>query len=315
MSENTGEFKVIFRGVRGSHPVSGQDNLKYGGHTSCVEVRVDGRLIILDAGTGIVSLGNDLLKQHIASGTSETNRKHTEALMLFSHTHNDHLQGFPFFKPAYLNTTKLHIFGPRNFGLDFEKIMERSMFTPFFPIELGEMASHITINNIKETDLMILHPGKTEPERRRVNPLEEPDLPQDAIIIRNIKSYAHPRDGVYLYKISWKGHSVVYATDKENYIGGDSRLASFARNTDLLIHDAQYTNEDYTSIIAPKQGYGHSTPEMAVDAAKQTGARKLVLFHHDPSYNDKKIESLEESAKAHFKNSIAAYEGLEIDII
>jgi phosphoribosyl 1,2-cyclic phosphodiesterase len=309
------EFKVVFRGARGSYPASSANMLKYGASTSCVEVRVNGHLIILDAGTGIISLGNELIKEHIVSGSSELNRKPIEVLLLFSHMHNDHIQGFPFFKPAYINTTQIHTFGPQSAKMGFEENLTLFMQPPFSPVELKEMSARIHFNNISETDIIILNPDTNIPEVKRITPHEIPDIPDDMVVIENMRCYAHPKDGVTVYKISWKGRNLVYATDKEGYLGGDSKLRTFARKTDLLIHDAQYTYEDYSSLIAPKQGFGHSTPEMAIEAATQTNARKLVLFHHNPEYNDEKINSMEENSQKQFSRTLAAYEGLEINLL
>jgi len=137
----------------------------------------------------------------------------------------------------------------------------------------------------------------------------------EQVIISCYKSYAHPQNGVMAYKIAYKEHSVVYATDREGYVGGDKKLALFARNCDLLIHDAQYTEEDYTSTIIPKQGFGHSTFEMALDSKKQSHAGKLAFFHLEPAYTDEKISALESKYQAQEPDCFVAKEGLEIEII
>lgn len=313
-----GEFKVKFRGVRGSHPVASVNMMKYGGNTTCIEVRVNGHIIIIDAGTGVISLGNDLVKSYITSGTDESTRKPIEAVMLFSHAHHDHIQGFPFFKPAYIGTSRIYMFGAKSMGLDFGGTLSHSMFTPFFPVDLGEMAAHLYINNFKETEMLVLKPGKLNPDVREIHPINGDsyaDVTEDDVVITCMKSYAHPKDGVMMFKILYKNHSIVYASDKESYIGGDRRLAAFARNADYLIHDAQYMLEDYQSPITPKQGYGHSTPEMAIETARLANVKGLILFHLDPAYDDKMLENLEENAKKQFYNSQVAYEGLEIDLL
>lgn len=314
MSENKGEFKVKFRGIRGSYPIPSARMLKYGGNTSCVEINVNGHLIIIDAGTGVIGLGNELVKSYIASGTDEYNRKPIETIMLFSHTHHDHIQGFPFFKPAYINSSNIFMYGSKCLGMDFEETLSHSMFTPFFPIDLGEMDANLYIKNFKECETILLYSDQAKPELKKICPCDEINIPKDAVVITCLKSYAHPKDGVLIFKISWKGKSIVYASDKEGYIGGDSRLAAFARNTDLLIHDAQYVTDEYASLITPKQGFGHSTPEIAVDAARSSNAKNLVLYHIDPAYEDSLVELIEENTKKQFYNSIVAYEGLEIDL-
>ena len=314
MSVKKCDFKVKFRGIRGSHPVSSQNILKYGGNTSCVEVRVNGHLIIIDAGTGIIELGNELAKSHIASGTAEDNREPVEALMLFTHAHYDHIQGFPFFKPMYIGNSKIYIYGPESCGINFEQTLFNSMLNPFFPLTLGEMRAHRFINNFNETETIILPTDKLEPELRKVYSDEYNGIPDDAVIITCIKSSAHPKDGVLVFKISCNGYKIVFATDKESYMGGDSRLISFARNADLLIHDTQYTFEDYSSQITSKQGFGHSTPEMAIEIARLANVKKLAFYHFDPFYDDNFVDIIDENAKKDFPDAFAAYEGLEIDI-
>jgi len=311
MNEKTSLFTVKFRGVRGSHPTQSADMLKYGGNTACIEVNVNGHLIIIDSGTGIINLGNDLLKTYIASGSTHETRSQINAVLLISHTHHDHIQGFPFFKPAYLESTNIHMFGPKSQGYDLEKTLSQTMFTPFFPVDMGEMAANIKISNIRETDLILLHPNNPVPEIRRCNYLEDYEIDKNIVMIQCIKTYAHPKDGTMIYKISWKNKSVVYASDKESYLSGDKKLVSFARNTDILIHDAQYSMDDYTSPIVPKQGFGHSTPEMAIEAAKLSNAKMLVLFHLDPSYNYAFINKIEINSNNFFSNCIVAHENLE----
>jgi ribonuclease BN (tRNA processing enzyme) len=131
----------------------------------------------------------------------------------------------------------------------------------------------------------------------------------DIVCVHIHKSYAHPKSGVYIYRVEWKGKSVVFASDTEGYVDTDRRLVAFSRDTDLIIHDAQYTEEEYAM---KKQGWGHSTPAMACDVARLANARRLVLFHHEPLYDDEKIAAIERTARENFPDTIAAYEGLEI---
>ena len=309
------KYKIKFRGIRGSYPVCSSDHIKYGGNTSCVEVLINGKIIIIDSGTGIIDVGSDLVKDYIASGTNPENRESIEVTLLFSHSHLDHIQGFPFFQPAYIKSSKIHMYGFRSRNKDFEQVLAETIFDPIFPIELKEMSAQININNVQETQAILIYPDKTEPELIRLNDEGELKVSDDTILIKCSKSYAHPKDGVLIYRISCNGKSFVYASDKESYIGGDSKLTTFARNTDMLIHDAQYTTEDYISPIIPKQGYGHSTPDMAIDVAKLANVGQLVLFHLDPNYNDEFLEKIEKRAKGLFYNTIMAYEGLEIDLM
>ena len=135
------------------------------------------------------------------------------------------------------------------------------------------------------------------------------------VLITCYRSYAHPQEGVMIYKITYQGKSLVYATDKESYPGGDKKLANFAKDCDLIIHDAQYTTEDYLNSFTPKQGYGHSTFDMAIECKKQVNAKQLVFFHFDPSYDDEKLNQIKENYKNVEPDAILAYEGLEINLL
>lgn len=306
------EFRVKFRGVRGSYPIANKDYLKYGGNTSCVEINVGGHLIIIDAGTGLIELGNELMQEHIASGSNMYDRKPIEAILLLSHIHQDHIQGFTFFKPSHIPSTKLSIFGSANYNENLADELAQLLFTKSFPLDLGDIAANLSIFDLNETDCIIL--SENESKVIRVES-EDVLIPRgNDVVISSYKSYAHPQDGVIVYKIAYKDKSLVYASDKESYIGGDKKLSLFARNCDLLIHDAQYTTDDYLNAYAPKQGYGHSTFEMAMDAKKQAGANKLVFYHFDPSYNDEKLDQISQHYQKISDSSYVAYEGFEMTL-
>lgn len=306
------EFSIKFRGVRGSYPVANKDFLEYGGNTSCVEVNVGGHLIILDAGTGLIELGNELMTKYIESGNTITERTPVEATILISHIHQDHIIGIPFFKPMHLASTKLNIFGGVAQDEKLETELSKLLFTKTFPLDLGDIAAELKIRDLNETNYIILRHGEA-PIVTRVYDFYSLECREDDVVISCYKSFAHPQSGVYVYKITYKGKSLVYASDKESYAGGDKKLIKFARNCNVLIHDAQYTTEDYLSLYTPKQGFGHSTYDMALDAKKQIGAEQLIYFHFDPAYDDKKLNELN---KAYGKDdAIMAKEGLEINIL
>ena len=134
------------------------------------------------------------------------------------------------------------------------------------------------------------------------------------IKISSMKSYAHPNEGVLVYKIEYAGKSIVIASDTEGYVYGDTRLINFSKGVDLLLHDAGYLKEDYKSKIGNKQGFGHSTMEMAVEVAKNAGVKKLGLVHHDPNNNDSILDLVDTKSKKLFSDSFAAYEGQEINL-
>jgi len=315
MLENCDEFKVKFHGVRGSHTVCSNNTLKYGGNTSCVELRVNGHIIIIDAGSGIIELGRELVKNYIASGTRESSRIPINATILFSHTHYDHICGIPFFKPAYINTSCINIFGPDNDNDNFEQILTNFVSAPYFPVNFDKIAANANVHSFKPIETILLHSGSAAPDVKQLSYKEINEISDDTVIITCIKSKAHPNNGVLIFKISFKGHSIVYSSDIEGYVGGDIKLTNFARNSDILIHDSQYIYEDYASTIASKQGYGHSTPEMAAEVAKLANVKQLILYHFDPAYNDDLIDTMENNTKKYFANSIAAREGLEISLL
>jgi len=292
------EMKVRFWGVRGSYPTPGTGTVKYGGNTPSVEVQAGNHTIILDAGTGIIPLGRELARI----------KRTGELLLLFSHLHHDHTQGFPFFVPAYLPNAKLHIFGPDGTHESLKGVLEHNQSSETFPVSLRDMASTKDIHAVRELQVIVW-------DETGVHVAESASgVSDEALLIRIHKSYAHP-GGVLVYRITWHGKSIVYATDTEGYVGTDKRLVKFAKDADVLIHDAQYLDAHYWGQLEglpSTQGYGHSTVTMATEVAASAEAGQLVLFHHDPSYTDAVLTGMERTAKSLFADSVMAYEGLEI---
>ena len=293
------ELKIKFWGVRGSYPTPGANTVNYGGNTACVEINAGGHTIILDAGTGIIPLGRELVK-----------RQNLELLLLFSHLHHDHTQGFPFFVPAYLPKAKLHIYGPGGTAETVKHVLEHNQSSDTFPVSLRDMASNKDIQSLRESQVIVWD----EDGVRVVESISNPS--PEAVVIRIHRSHAHP-GGVYHYRITYQGKSVVYATDTEGYVGMDRKLIQFARDADVLIHDAQYSDEHYYGNLAgfpSTQGYGHSTATMAGQVAASAETGQLILFHHDPSYADDCVAAQESAAKNIFPDSQAAFEGMCIDL-
>jgi phosphoribosyl 1,2-cyclic phosphodiesterase len=306
------ELRIKFWGVRGSYPTPGAGTVKYGGNTASVEVRAGERTIILDAGTGIIPLGRELAQTTPAWFAKQTTdgarERASEIMLLLSHLHHDHTQGFPFFVPAYMPNAKLHIFGPDGTHESLAHVLENNQSAETFPVSLRDMSATKNIQSVRESQAIVWDEAGVRLTESTVG------LSEEAVVIRIHKSYAHP-GGVYIYRITWHGKSIVYATDTEGYVGTDRRLVQFAKDVDVLIHDAQYLDEHYWGKLdgfPPTQGYGHSTVRMACEVALASEAGQLVLFHHDPSYSDAMVAGLEISAKAQFGESQAAYEGLEI---
>lgn len=279
-------IQVRFWGVRGSIPTPGPTTVEIGGNTSCVEMRVGGRILIFDAGTGIRLLGNALMKE-----------LPLEAFIFFSHVHWDHIQGFPFFTPAFVRGNVFHLHGGMKVSRTLEETLAGQMENPSFPVHLSEMGAKMTFRDLFEGE-----------------PLEIPSTDGSGPVrITNTRGN-HP-DGVYAYRVEHEGRSVMYATDTEHYAVVDPKLRKLAENADVLIYDAMYTPEEYAGERGmPKLGWGHSTHEEAVKLAEAAGVKKLVLFHHDPMQDDAAVRDKERRARALFANSVAAYEGLELEV-
>ncbi len=305
------EFSLKFRGVRGSYPLPNKDFLRYGGNTACVEVNVGGHLIILDAGTGMINIGDELVERHITSGFTPEERAPIYATVLLSHIHQDHIQGFTFFRPLHLKSTSVNVFGQVAEEENLSNELSNILFGKSFPLDLKDIAGNLNIRNLQNDEVVVLRHGQEPIITKKYE-----NGQWDDVVIECYKSYAHPQDGVAIYKISYKGKSLVYATDKESYLGGDKKLIDFARNCSVLIHDAQYTTEDYLNQFAPKQGYGHSTFDGALEVKRQANAEKLVFFHFDPSYNDDKLDRIKEHYTNQFpENVYMAQENWELEIL
>ncbi len=311
---NKNNIKVKFWGVRGSYPVVKSDFGKYGGNTACVEINAAGHTIILDGGTGIIELGDKIFKEHISSADNVFDRKPMNVTMLLSHIHQDHIQGLNFFKPMSVITTHLSLFGYSGFETAISETLSELIYGKSFPINLYDVTADYSMYDITEADIVILKENDPDPVMKRITSLNDTTPKGNEVIISFMKSNSHPNFGVMCFKIAYKNKTIVYATDTECYSGGSKRIELFAKDADLLIHDAQYTTEDYLSVISPKQGYGHSTFEMAAKTADAAQVKKLACFHFEPSYNDAKLTKIEKELNSKNKNYILAKEGMEICI-
>lgn len=239
-------------GARGSIPISGKEHLKYGGDTACIEVRTkNGEIIIVDAGSGIRRLGNDLIEEGRSRFT-----------VLFTHSHWDHILGFPFFKPLFNEGTVVELRGCPEAQGNIRKLLSKAMSAPLFPFRLDQMAATIRYD------------GECPPVFRI-----------DSVEISTIR-LSHPNSGIG-YRFVEDGKVFVFLTDNElgyRHRGGRpfDEYTAFARHADLLIHDAEYTPEQYKSTI----GWGHSTYVDAMTLAMAAGASRLGLFHHNQDRTD-----------------------------
>jgi phosphoribosyl 1,2-cyclic phosphodiesterase len=275
-------IKITFWGVRGSIPTPGPTTAKTGGNTSCVEIRCDDRLIILDGGTGLRNLGDKLMTE-----------APIRASMFFSHVHWDHIQGFPFFVPALAPGNHFDMYGGKNVTSTLAETLAGQMNFPNFPLTLEQMASKIVFHQFDEGQLVDLGAGVT------VKAL----------------SLNHP-NGCYGYRVEYEGKAVTYCTDTEHRDEPDANILELAADADLFVYDAQYTPDEYTGEGGgpPRVGWGHSTYVEGVRLAKMAGAKQLVLFHHDPSHNDATIDDIERRTRELFPNTEAAREGLLVEI-
>jgi phosphoribosyl 1,2-cyclic phosphodiesterase len=282
-------MKVTFWGVRGSIATSGPEFSRFGGNTTCLEVGEGDSRLILDAGTGLRGLGQKLLAEASASG------RKVDVRFLFSHLHWDHIQGFPFFGPAFVPGTKLALHGPKDEDgvTTLEGALDRQMTPPHFPVRLSQMAAQKVFHTIACGDALEHEPFK----------------------IRT-RALSHPQ-GSLGYRIEANGRSICFATDVEHVDGGeiDEAILDLARDVDLLIYDAQYTPAEYAGGPGPsRKGWGHSTYAGAAKIAKAAGAKRLALFHHDPGHDDATVEAIERGAQGLFYPSFAAREGATVDV-
>lgn len=306
-------MRIVFWGVRGSVPCSHKELMKFGGNTSCVELRTrNNDLIILDAGTGIRSLGVELMRTRKAETPGleekvefivekhleflETDKPDTlralegsqpftgKAHIFLSHNHWDHIQGFPFFIPAYIPEFEFYIYSQLKADHRLRDVFNGLMGRTYFPIMLNQMGATLHLHEILEDTVVV----------------------GDAVVKSRVLN--HPQ-GCLGYRITSGEMSVAYCTDTEHLEDGlNENILELADNADILIYDSQYTAEEYES----KKNWGHSTWDEGVKLARAARVKKLIIFHHDPEHDDKFIRELEEEAAKNFLNLMAAHEGLVI---
>ena len=277
----TTDFAVRFWGVRGSIPVPGPDTAGIGGNTSCVEIRCGEHIIIFDAGTGLRLLGNSLMRQ-----------MPVDVHLFFSHVHWDHIQGFPFFAPAFIPGNRIFMYGGKNVSGTVETALAGQMEMPNFPVHLSMLPAKLAFNDLHEGEVVDIGSGCT---------------------VTNAAGN-HP-GGVYAYRVDYRGKSVIYATDTEHYSIPDPKLVALAKNADVLIFDTMYTPEEYAGVGGmPKTGWGHSHFEAGVALCKAANIKHYVLFHHDPAQTDAMVREKERRTQAIFPSAEAAYEGLTLSL-
>lgn len=272
-------MKIKFYGIRGSIPICGKAFQKYGGNTTCIRIHREdvNRIVIIDAGTGIRNLGKELvnmgLKQNIIN-------------ILFSHFHWDHIQGFPFFAPAYDVNQKIGILAMGRKGKikNLKEIFSLQMHREYFPVQLDAMGAQfefLTYGN-KETFY--------------------------GANVTAIPQHHKFMGGSYGFRIEDEAVSIAVCTDVEHINGIDENIVNLAKHADLLIHDGQYTADEYKKY----RGWGHSSWQQAVEVAIRAKVKRLIITHHDPDHNDDFLDSMEKECREVFPDSIFAKEGMEV---
>jgi phosphoribosyl 1,2-cyclic phosphodiesterase len=268
---------IRFWGVRGSTPTPQSENLRYGGNTSCVEVRLNGHLYVFDCGTGFRNLGKQLAR--------ETNGNPVSAHIFLSHFHWDHIQGIPFFAPLYGDQESRFHFHSSNRTRGLQRAIEEQMSDPYFPVKMNEMAAH-----------------------RRFYGIDEGKITFDECTIHAMW-LNHPQ-GCLGFRLEAGGKVLVYATDNEpGHPVFDKSVRRLAEGADVLIYDAQYLPDEYEPC---KRGWGHSHWREAINVVMESSARELILFHHDPDHSDDCIDAVVAKAREYYPKVRAASEGMEI---
>jgi phosphoribosyl 1,2-cyclic phosphodiesterase len=273
-------MELRFWGVRGSYPTPGLGTVMVGGNTTCVSVEYGSSIFVFDAGTGICRLGDYL---------ERSGRQYWHGCIFLSHYHWDHIQGLPFFGPAFKKHNSFHLYGEGKQGQRLEDILRQQMQAPYFPVPMDIQKGLAAFTPIV--------PGTTL------------DLKAE-ISVRTL-ALIHPGGSVG-YRIESPGGSVCIITDHEHPADGlDERVVDFARGASVLVHEAPYTPEEKRG---PRAGWGHSTWHEAALVARRAGVGRLYLSHHEPSRSDKQLFSIVEQARDVFANAELAIEGTYVDL-
>lgn len=273
------QLSVRFWGVRGSLATPGRATARYGGNTPCIEIEAGDERLVFDMGSGLRELGNALAGSATGAGGSKVT-------FFLSHYHWDHILGLPFFKPAYDPRSALVVYGATRLGRSVRDILAGQMINPYFPVSLAEMRAGFDFRTVEDKSVV--------------------ELGDTRVTVREL---AHP-GGALGFRVDRGGASVVYATDFEHGCGGDEALAELCQGADLLIYDATYTVPEY----ARYRGWGHSTWAEGVRFARDCGVKRLALFHHDPSRDDRGVDEIVRQARERFPRTEAAREGRVIHL-
>ncbi|MBI5119732.1 MAG: MBL fold metallo-hydrolase [Rhodospirillales bacterium] len=277
-------YKLKFWGVRGSIACPSPNHVVYGGNTSCIEFVLGDHVIVIDAGTGIRNLGHDFIR-----------RKVDECKLLLTHTHWDHINGFPFFAPNFRPEFKLHIMaGHLNVGYDtggirsIQQVLASQMANPMFPVPLAALKAEISYEDFEAGTSF---------------------SPYKDVLVRTTK-LNHP-NGATGYRIEHKGKSVCVITDTEHVPGvPDQNVLKLIEGADLVIYDSTYTDDEFPS----KVGWGHSTWQEGIRLCRAAKVKRLAIFHHDPDHDDQFMESLEDTSRQVWDGTLVARDNMELTL-
>jgi phosphoribosyl 1,2-cyclic phosphodiesterase len=273
-------MQIKFWGVRGSTPAPQPENMRYGGNTSCVEVRVGDHLYIFDCGTGIRVLGQALRRDFGSRPVS--------GHIFVSHFHWDHIQGLPFFGPLYDNSENRFEFHCSSRTRSLKQVFEEQMAAPYFPVGLKQMQA-----------------------RQSFHDLEEGRIQLDGASLQT--TWLNHPQGCMGFRLETQDGVMVYATDNEpGHALFDKNVRKLAAGADVLIYDSQYLPEEYE---ARRRGWGHSHWREAVNVVMESGAKELVLFHHDPDHDDACIDKTVKEARNYYPRVRAAAEGMQVEVL
>jgi len=272
-------MRITFWGVRGSTPAPQPENMRYGGNTSCVEVRLGEAIYIFDCGTGFRVLGQSLSR--------EFKERPVSAHVFVSHFHWDHIQGLPFFSPLYDNPESQFCFHGPTRMCSLKNALEDQMNAPYFPVGLAEMQA-----------------------QQHFYDLDEGRMQLDGVTLKTLW-LNHPQ-GCMGFRVETREGVLVYATDNEpGHPMFDENVRQLAEGADVLIYDAQYLPDEYE---ARRRGWGHSHWREAVNIVMESGAKELILFHHDPAHDDECIDNIVKEARNYYPKVRAASEGMQVEL-
>ena len=265
---------VKFWGVRGSIACPSPEHVVYGGNTSCLEVFAGDHRILLDAGTGIRNIGQEFIRDGVKKG-----------VLMLTHSHWDHINGFPFFAPAFMPNNQFTIFaGHLATAGGIENVLASQMANPTFPVPLEALQANLSFEDFEAGESWTMDGGVSI----RTAPLNHPN-------------------GATGYRIEFGGRSICYITDTEHVIGKpDQNILGLIEGADLVVYDSTYTDDEFPSKI----GWGHSTWQEGVRLCRSANVGQLAIFHHDPDHDDNFMRQLEADARAEWDGAIVAREGM-----